>query len=150
MTIDLIVDEAETTVATFVTDTFLNFEGEVGLSVNDCFLEGIATLLDMGFDSYDLEADDVYIQSVSENPEMQLHPADLAVTDGFSQLAVTDPELSLGPLPRGLSLIDNGNGTAFIVGTPAPGTAGDYEVNIAANNGVNPNAELRLTIKVRD
>jgi DNA-binding beta-propeller fold protein YncE len=39
-----------------------------------------------------------------------------------------------GPLPRGLTLTDKGNGTATIAGTPAAGSRGCYRVTITATN----------------
>ena len=39
-----------------------------------------------------------------------------------------------GPLPRGLTFTDNGNGTATIAGTPAAGSRGRYRVTITATN----------------
>jgi hypothetical protein len=39
-----------------------------------------------------------------------------------------------GQLPAGLSFTDNGNGTASIAGTPAPGSHGRYAVGITASN----------------
>jgi PKD repeat protein len=39
-----------------------------------------------------------------------------------------------GPLPRGLTFTDNGNGTATIAGTPAAGSRGLYRVTITATN----------------
>ena len=39
-----------------------------------------------------------------------------------------------GPLPSGLTFTDNGNGTAVIRGTPAPGSDGRYPVTITATN----------------
>src|SRR5262249_30638788 len=39
-----------------------------------------------------------------------------------------------GPLPLGVSFVDNGNGTATIGGNAAAGTAGRYPVTITASN----------------
>ena len=39
-----------------------------------------------------------------------------------------------GPLPRGLTFTDNGNGTAVIAGTPAAGSRGCYRIAITATN----------------
>ena len=39
-----------------------------------------------------------------------------------------------GPLPGGLSLTDNGDGTAVIAGTPAAGSGGRYPITITAAN----------------
>ncbi len=39
-----------------------------------------------------------------------------------------------GPLPRGLSLTDEGDGTAVIAGTPAAGSEGHYPITVTAAN----------------
>jgi YVTN family beta-propeller protein len=39
-----------------------------------------------------------------------------------------------GPLPRGLSLTDKGDGTAIIAGTPAAGSGGRYPITVTAAN----------------
>ena len=41
-----------------------------------------------------------------------------------------------GPLPAGVMFTDNGDGTATLAGTPAPGTGGTYPITITATNGV--------------
>jgi hypothetical protein len=41
---------------------------------------------------------------------------------------------ALGRLPRGVRLVDNGDGSASISGTPAPGSAGTYAFSIVAAN----------------
>jgi hypothetical protein len=49
--------------------------------------------------------------------------------------ATTPTYSALTGLPQGLTLVDNGNGTAAISGTPAAGTAGTYTAMIEAANG---------------
>ncbi|HEY5357254.1 MAG TPA: putative Ig domain-containing protein [Streptosporangiaceae bacterium] len=47
----------------------------------------------------------------------------------------TTPTLGeTGILPSGIGFADNGDGTASITGTPAPGTSGSYPVSITATN----------------
>jgi hypothetical protein len=57
---------------------------------------------------------------------------------------------SLPALPSGLTFSDNGDGTATIAGTPAPGTSVDspYVGLITANNGVAPPVLQSLTLTV--
>ena len=52
-----------------------------------------------------------------------------------------------GPLPRGLSFTDNGNGTALIAGTPAAGNCRRYRVTITATN-TSGTAKRHFTIVV--
>ena len=40
-----------------------------------------------------------------------------------------------GPLPSGVTLTDNGDGTATLAGTPASGTGGSYPITIGAPTG---------------
>ena len=53
-----------------------------------------------------------------------------------------------GGLPAGVSLTDNGDGTATLTGTPSAGSAGSYPVTITATNGVNPDASQHFTLTV--
>jgi autotransporter-associated beta strand protein len=53
-----------------------------------------------------------------------------------------------GGLPAGVTLVNNGNGTATIAGTPAPDTGGIYVVTLTAANGVLPNAVQTFTLSV--
>ena len=53
-----------------------------------------------------------------------------------------------GTLPEGLHFKTNGNGTATVAGTPNRFSAGTYEVNVTAKNGVAPKATQTLTIVV--
>ena len=53
-----------------------------------------------------------------------------------------------GTLPSGVTLTDNGNGTATLAGTPAAGTSGNYPITITAANGVGTNATQSFTLTV--
>lgn len=61
------------------------------------------------------------------------------------------PALAIGSgnLPAGLTLTDNGDGTATIAGTPAPGTAGDVELTLTATTAGVPVASQDFTLKVK-
>jgi putative Ig domain-containing protein len=63
---------------------------------------------------------------------------------GFPAVSLT----ASGPLPAGVTFVDNGNGTATLAGAPAPGTVGSYPITITASNGVPPNATLAFTLIV--
>ena len=69
-----------------------------------------------------------------------------AVTSTGSPIAFLSES---GPLPDGVSFIDNGDGTATLSGTPASGSAGTYPIVIAAGNGVSPYATQSFTLTVR-
>ena len=53
-----------------------------------------------------------------------------------------------GALPAGVTLLDNGDGTAKLSGTPSPGTAGTYALTITAKNGLAPDSGRPLTLTV--
>jgi Ca2+-binding RTX toxin-like protein len=65
-------------------------------------------------------------------------------TTGFPTAALTES----GPLPSGLTFVDNGDGTATLSGTPAAGTGSSYVVNITASNGVGSDAHQPFTLVV--
>src|SRR5262249_26231597 len=52
-------------------------------------------------------------------------------------------------LPNGLTFTDNGDGTGTIAGTPAAGSARDYQLHLVAANGALPNGTQTLTLKVK-
>jgi hypothetical protein len=53
-----------------------------------------------------------------------------------------------GVLPAGVSFVDNGDGTAELIGAPAVGTAGAYPITITASNGVGSPASQPFTLTV--
>ena len=53
-----------------------------------------------------------------------------------------------GALPRGVKFKGNGDGTATLAGTPAPGSGGTYPIRITATNGVSPAATQSFTLTV--
>src|SRR5262249_23020313 len=54
-----------------------------------------------------------------------------------------------GALPSGVMFTDNGDGTATLNGTPAPGTGGSYPLMFTASNGVPPDATQNFTLTVK-
>jgi Putative Ig domain len=66
-------------------------------------------------------------------------------TTGTPTSAITET----GNLPDGMTLVDNGNGTATLAGTPGAATAGTYPITISASNGVDPAATQSFTLTVR-
>jgi hypothetical protein len=66
-------------------------------------------------------------------------------TTGFPAAAISEN----GDLPAGVSLVDNGDGTATLAGTPAAGTGGSYVITVKAINGVGTTAlqSFSLTVK---
>jgi hypothetical protein len=65
-------------------------------------------------------------------------------SDGFPAASLSVE----GSLPAGVTFTDNGNGTATLSGTPAPGSVGDYQLTVRASNGIDPEATLTLTLEV--
>ena len=53
-----------------------------------------------------------------------------------------------GTLPSGVTLTDNGDGTATLAGTPAAGSGGSYPITITADNGITPAATQSFTLTV--
>src|SRR5262249_818899 len=53
-----------------------------------------------------------------------------------------------GPLPSGVTFVNNNDGTATLAGTPAAGTEGTYPLSIKATNGVSPDAMQNFTLTV--
>ncbi|MGB7052029.1 MAG: putative Ig domain-containing protein, partial [Acidimicrobiales bacterium] len=72
-------------------------------------------------------------------------PGTFTVTStGLPTAALTES----GALPTGVSLVDNGDGTATLAGTPGAGTNGVYTFTITASNGVSPDASQTFTLTV--
>jgi hypothetical protein len=71
-----------------------------------------------------------------------------ALTLAFAAAGYPAPSFTeAGPLPAGVSLTDNGDGTAAITGTPEVGSGGSYPVTVTATND-SGTASLDLTLKV--
>ncbi len=65
-------------------------------------------------------------------------------TTGVPKPALTET----GGLPNGVGLIDNGDGTGALSGTPGTGMAGTYNISFKASNGNNPDATQNFTLAV--
>jgi len=65
-------------------------------------------------------------------------------TTGFPAPALSET----GPLPSGVSFLDNGNGTATLSGAPAASTAGIYTLTITASNAVGSPAMQTFVLTV--
>jgi hypothetical protein len=69
----------------------------------------------------------------------------------FSLSATGGPLPSLmpvSPLPPGLSLIDRGDGTADLAGSPSTGTGGIHALSFRAANGLDPDAMQSFTLTI--
>jgi hypothetical protein len=53
-----------------------------------------------------------------------------------------------GPLPGGVTFVDNHNGTATLQGTPTPRSGGSYMLEFAASNGIAPDVTQTFTLTV--
>ena len=53
-----------------------------------------------------------------------------------------------GPLPTGVSFVDNHDGTAKLTGAPAVGMGGTYPLTLTAHNGAGPDATQAFTLTV--
>ena len=58
------------------------------------------------------------------------------------------PTFASSTLPPGLTLVNNGNGTATLEGTPASGTQGTYNFTLTASNTVGTSAAQNFTLVV--
>jgi hypothetical protein len=65
-------------------------------------------------------------------------------SSGFPTPALSEA----GPLPAGVTLTDNGDGTATLAGNPAAGAGGVYPITVTATNGVTPDAARSFTLTV--
>lgn len=63
---------------------------------------------------------------------------------GYPTAALTET----GPLPTGVTFVDNGDGTATLAGTPAAGTGGSYPLTLKAHNGVGTDATQSFVLTV--
>jgi hypothetical protein len=52
------------------------------------------------------------------------------------------PRITATALPAGVTLVDNGNGTATLAGTPATGTVGTYQVTLTAVRGFGQSTQV--------
>ena len=73
-----------------------------------------------------------------------LTPSFIVATTGFSTAPTT---ITATALPPGLSLTDNGNGSATIQGVPT--TAGTKQVTLTVSNGIGTNGTETLTVSVK-
>jgi len=65
-------------------------------------------------------------------------------TDGLPRPSISET----GALPSGVTLHDNGDGSATLSGTPTPGSAGSYPITITASNGFGTAAAQSFTLDV--
>ena len=99
-------------------------------------------------------ATQAFVLTVTQAPTFTSPPSatfPVGVPGSFIVETRGNPVASLtktGTLPSGVSLLDNGDGTAKIAGTPAAGSAGNYPLTITAANGVMPNATQIFSLAV--
>lgn len=76
----------------------------------------------------------------------------VGVADSFGVTTAGYPapaiDISSGSLPSGVTLVDNGNGTATIAGTPGAGTGGQTVVTLRASNGIGSPGTQVFTLTV--
>jgi hypothetical protein len=131
-------------------EPFLGLEGEVNLAASALGCEALSSRVDLGFTEYALAVSALGYGFGAGTPTLWLLPALLSPSDIGYGFGMDQPSLSPGPLPEGLQLTDNGDGTADLYGTPAAGTAGRYEIQLEADNDVEPNATQTLILTVQD
>ena len=83
-----------------------------------------------GFTSYAFTASGGSVKPFASSPTMLVNPTPFSCSGLRCNPTSDSPSMTLGLLPKGLQFVDNGNGTAFVHGTPAKGTAGVYLIPI--------------------
>ena len=91
---------------------------------------------------------DTTLKIYAISPQVRAFPRVIEGPDTQLNLTSDSISLSVGKLPEGLEFIDNGDGSAFIYGTPAQGTQGVYRIPLTASNGVLPDAKHTLRIVI--
>lgn len=102
----------------------------------------------------DLPAVQTFTLNINQNPAIT--SANMAtfnelVMGSFTVTSAGNPLPTLtevGNLPNGVTFTNNGDGTAFLGGVPAAGSAGQYGFTITAANGVLPSATQTFTLTV--
>ena len=96
-----------------------------------------------------------FVLTVSNPPVFKSKPVVTAATGAAYSATVTTasgypvPALSTASaLPAGITLVDNGDGTAGLVGTPGPAAGGAYPITLAATNGVGTPVTQSFTLTV--
>ena len=74
------------------------------------------------------------------------HGTFTVTTTGFPAAAISEN----GDLPAGVSLVDNGDGSATLAGTPAAATGGSYTFTVRAINGVGTAALQSFSLTVNE
>lgn len=92
--------------------------------------------------------------TITKAPSIKKIPTTTGRTGASLLLSVTAagftvPSLSADGLPSGLNLVDHGDGTAAISGTPAADSGGSYAVTVTATNGLG-SATQSFTLKIND
>lgn len=109
-----------------------------------------STALHAGFLVYDFAITGAVITPTGTSPTMGLNPVPFTCSGSITNPTSDTPSITAGLLPKGLQLTDNGDGTAFVHGTPAKGTAGTYLIPIkitGANSVITKIFRLVITEK---
>lgn len=127
-------------------EPFLGFPGEVFLIIEDTEIPTYGENPEFLFPEVALDASDMSIETVLGDALLLLSSSDFDIEDGVIDVEGYSPKFNPGPLPVGLDLI-SGN-PARISGVPESGTEGLYEITLVADNGVLPNAEETIILRV--
>jgi len=102
----------------------------------------------------DLPAVQTFTLNINQNPAItssNMVTFSELVMGSFTVTSAGNPLPTLtevGNLPNGVTFTNNGDGTAFLGGVPAAGSAGQYGFTITAANGVLPSATQTFTLTV--
>ncbi|NNE47781.1 MAG: tandem-95 repeat protein, partial [Rhodothermales bacterium] len=96
----------------------------------------------------------IVVDDVNDPPQFTSEPVISATQEILYSYAITvqDPDgdtvtISASVIADWLALVDNGDGTASLIGTPSPADIGDHEIVLLASDGTE-SAEQRFTIAV--
>lgn len=102
----------------------------IAFSCSDSRLIFRSSAVHGGFLVYDFAISGAVMSPTGSFPKMGVDPVPFSCSGSVSNPTSDSPSMNLGLLPKGLQLTDNLDGTAFIHGNPAKGTAGTYLIPI--------------------
>lgn len=129
-------------------EPFLVLDGKLYVSVADTGLRVYDEPIGISFFDIALSASDTVIETDSDDVQIRAYPISLAASDTVIDCITAGTKVVLSPLPAGMWFLQSGE-NVYILGTPEPGTEGDYKITLVADNDVEPNAQQTILLTVR-